>query len=302
MRSVKFMRAAKTSYIVLSALYCVFGVLLIAVPDFSMKLLGILVGCMMIGFGAVKLMGYFSRDLYRLAFQFDLAYGILLIVLGLIVLVRPVQLVSFFCLVLGICILADGLFKIQAASDSKRFGLRPWWLILTLAIVACLAGLLLVFSPMDGARALLAGAERLGVERPAQRVLTGLAYALGLSMVVLGLYGAWLGHVNLSLLCAGPYLAYAAHASGVAQSVRRMQRAQDAARKLAEGRMMPVGAYACAGPPSRLTLARMAGRLSDLRYHLLLVVDPDTGRISESMTEGELTQRLFHTQEQAQGR
>lgn len=155
MRSVKFMRAAKASYIVLSALYCVFGVLLIAVPDFSMKLLGILVGCMMIGFGAVKLMGYFSRDLYRLAFQFDLAYGILLIVLGLIVLVRPVQLVSFFCLVLGICILADGLFKIQAASDSKRFGLRPWWLILALAIMACLAGLLLVFRPMDGARALL---------------------------------------------------------------------------------------------------------------------------------------------------
>lgn len=75
--------------------------------------------------------------------------------LGLIVLLRPVQLVSFFCLVLGICILADGLFKIQAASDSKRFGLRPWWLILTLAIMACLAGLLLVFRPMDGARALL---------------------------------------------------------------------------------------------------------------------------------------------------
>ena len=154
MRSVKFMRAAKTSYIVLSAL---FGVLLIAVPDFSMKLLGILVGCMMIGFGAVKLMGYFSRDLYRLAFQFDLAYGILLIVLGLIVLVRPVQLVSFFCLVLGICILADGLFKIQAASDSKRFGLRPWWLILTLAIVACLAGLLLVFRPLVAALLVLLG-------------------------------------------------------------------------------------------------------------------------------------------------
>lgn len=108
--------------------------------------------------------------------------------------------------------------------------------------------------------------------------------------------------MNLSLLCAGPYLAYAAHASGVAQSVRRMQHAQDAARKLAEGRMMPVGAYACAGPPSRLTLARMAGRLSDLRYHLLLVVDPDTGRISESLTEGELTQRLFHMREESQGR
>ena len=117
MRSVKFMRAAKTSYIVLSALYCVFGVLLIAVPDFSMKLLGILVGCMMIGFGAVKLMGYFSRDLYRLAFQFDLAYGILLIVLGLIVLLRPVQLVSFFCLVLGIGIGFEALRPAAVVAD-----------------------------------------------------------------------------------------------------------------------------------------------------------------------------------------
>ena len=178
----------------------------------------------------------------------------------------------------------------------------PFWYALYLANASLAAFNLLPVWPLDGARALLALAERLGVERPAQRVLTGLAYALGLSMVALGLYGAWLGHVNLSLLCAGPYLAYAAHASGVAQSVRRMQRAQDAARKLAEGCMMPVSAYVCAGPPSTLTLARLVDRFSSLRYHLLLVMDPGTGRIRESLTEGEMAQRLFHTQERSQGR
>lgn len=178
----------------------------------------------------------------------------------------------------------------------------PFWHALYLANASLAAFNLLPVWPLDGARALLALAERLGVERPAQRVLTGLAYALGLSMVALGLYGAWLGHVNLSLLCAGPYLAYAAHASGVAQSVRRMQRAQDAARKLAGGRVMPVCAYACAGSPSRMVLARLADRFSGLRYHLLLVMDPGTGRIRESLTEGEMAQRLFHTQERSQGR
>lgn len=178
----------------------------------------------------------------------------------------------------------------------------PFWHALYLANASLAAFNLLPVWPLDGARALLALAERLGVERPAQRVLTGLAYALGLSMVALGLYGAWLGHVNLSLLCAGPYLAYAAHASGVAQSVRRMQRAQDAARKLAGGRVMPVCAYACAGSPSRMVLARLADRFSGLRYHLLLVMDPGTGRIRESLTEGEMAQRLFHTQEESQGR
>ena len=178
----------------------------------------------------------------------------------------------------------------------------PFWHALYLANASLAAFNLLPVWPLDGARALLAAAERLGAERPAQRVLTGLAYALGLSMVALGLYGAWLGHVNLSLLCAGPYLAYAAHASGVAQSVRRMQRAQDAARKLAGGRVMPVCAYACAGSPSRMVLARLVDRFSGLRYHLLLVMDPGTGRIRESLTEGEMAQRLFHTQERFQGR
>ena len=178
----------------------------------------------------------------------------------------------------------------------------PFFHALYLANASLAAFNLLPVWPLDGARALLAAAERLGVERPAQRVLTGLAYALGLSMVALGLYGAWLGHVNLSLLCAGPYLAYAAHASGVAQSVRRMQRVQEAAHKLAGGRMMPVGAYACAGPPSTLTLARLADRLSSLRYHLLLVVDPETGHIRESISESELAQRLFPEKEECQGR
>ena len=155
MRSVKPMKAAKISYIIISALLCVFGVVMMAVPELSVTVVGTVLGIAMIVFGIVKLAAYFSKDLFRLAFQYDLAFGILLIALGVLVLLQPDGAMSFFCIVLGICVLTDGLFKIQAASDSKRFGLRPWWLILTLAIMACLAGLLLVFRPMDGARALL---------------------------------------------------------------------------------------------------------------------------------------------------
>ena len=35
----------------------------------------------MLLFGFIKMIGYFSKDLYRLAFQFDLASGILLMAL-----------------------------------------------------------------------------------------------------------------------------------------------------------------------------------------------------------------------------
>ena len=60
------MRTAKIGYIIISTALCVLGVLLIAVPDFSVSMLGIVCGITLIVFGCVKLTGYFSRDLYRL--------------------------------------------------------------------------------------------------------------------------------------------------------------------------------------------------------------------------------------------
>ena len=145
MRSVTPMRIAKIGYIVMSVMFCIAGALFIALPDISITMIGISMGIAMIVFGIVKLVGYFSRDLFRLAFQFDLELGILLLVLGLIVLIRPDDLMSFMCIALGISILTDGLFKVQIALDSKRFGIKSWWVILALAVVAGTIGVFLIF-------------------------------------------------------------------------------------------------------------------------------------------------------------
>ena len=154
MRSITLMRAAKIGYIAISAVMCAFGILLAAQPDFSVSAIGVICGVVLIVFGAVKLTGFFSKDLYRLAFQYDLAFGILLIALGTVMLVRPENTINFICGVLGISILADGLFKIQIAVESKRFGIDAWWLILMLAVAAGVLGLLLLLRPAEGAHIL----------------------------------------------------------------------------------------------------------------------------------------------------
>ncbi len=154
MRSVTPMKTAKIGYIVLSAVLCVLGLVLILFPEFSASMLGVACGIVLILFGIVKLVGYFSRDLYRLAFQYDLACGCLLILLGAVMLLRPDSLLNFICVALGIYILTDGLFKIQIAVDARRFGLRRWWLILTEAILAAILGLVLIFRLTDSTRVL----------------------------------------------------------------------------------------------------------------------------------------------------
>lgn len=175
-----------------------------------------------------------------------------------------------------------------------RFAPRfPFWyafanMNLSLALLNCLP-----VWPLDGARAVMAIASRFGAEAAARRLMLWLAYVLSAAMVGLGLYGAWYGHVNLSLLLLGPYLAYAARESSVSSSVRRMSRAQSPAEKLAKGRVAPVRALACEGEPTPLMLTRLMARMPPQCFHMLHVIDHTTGKLLKTISEQEMAGILF---------
>ena len=154
MRSIKAIRAAKIGSILLSVLTCALGLLLALRPGLSLFLIGRLVGATMVVFGVVKLVGYFAKDLYRLAFQFDLAFGILLITVGAILLAKPLGTAGLLCAALGEVLLADGLLRVQTALDARRFGLNTWWLMLILAVATGAVGALLALNPATGAESL----------------------------------------------------------------------------------------------------------------------------------------------------
>lgn len=153
--SEKALRAAKTSYITMSIAFCVLGILLILFPGVSVSVVGVVAGIMLIAFGIVKLIGYFSKDLYQLAFQFDLAFGVLLMVLGVVILVSPDRALTFLCIIMGIAILTDGLFKLQSSLDARRFGLKVWGMLLALAICAGIIGTSLLLHPSQSAQVLM---------------------------------------------------------------------------------------------------------------------------------------------------
>ncbi len=148
-------KAAKISYITLSVLLCVMGVLVMIFPEVSARIICYMLGGFMIAYGAIKLVGYFSRDIFSLAFQFDLAFGLLTAVMGAIMILKPNVMISFAGTIFGIVMLADGLFKIQTAVDAKRFGLERWWLIAVMAGLSAVLAVLLIFDPFAGAAAMM---------------------------------------------------------------------------------------------------------------------------------------------------
>ena len=153
--SNKYIQAAKSRYIIVSVLLCVLGAALIADPAFSVLLLCRISGLLLALFGAIRIVGYVSKDLYRLAFQYDLAFGILLIALGALMMLRTDKMAHVLFSILGIYVLADALLKVQIAIDAKAFGIDSWWLILAAAVVAGVAGFLLVLRPSESAGAVM---------------------------------------------------------------------------------------------------------------------------------------------------
>lgn len=155
MRSVVPMRVAKLGYIILSSLMCAFGLTLMIWPDISLKVFALCAGITLIAFGVIKVVGYLSRDLYRLAFQYDLAFGVLSIALGLLVILKPGNVIDTICIAVGLAFLMDGLLKIQISIDARAFGIRQWWLILLVALLAVVIGVLLVFRTAKSAKLLM---------------------------------------------------------------------------------------------------------------------------------------------------
>lgn len=143
------MMTAKIGYIVMSALTVAAGIAFVAFPVSALRTLTRALGAIAVLFGAVKIIGYFSKDLYRLAFQFDLEFGVVMIAAGAVMMLHPSFSITMLATAVGLLTVFDGLFKARIALDAKRFGLPLWWVITALGMISFAAGLALVIRPAE---------------------------------------------------------------------------------------------------------------------------------------------------------
>jgi len=141
MKKYGIVKQAKIVNMAVAACIVFAGILKLILQHYENENDQILFGIVCLLIGAAKMVGYFSNDMYRLAFQFDFAIGIFAAVLGILIFIGPSSIVTVLPLILGAYILLDGVLKIQTGLDARRFGMSRWALILITAIVVCLAGI-----------------------------------------------------------------------------------------------------------------------------------------------------------------
>lgn len=135
MEKYDIVKQAKISNLIIYSFMVAVGLAMLIFREIPTNVETIILSVLCILVGGAKILGYFSNDLYRLAFQFDLAIGLFLAIIGVLTLVvgnkDPLGTVRLF----GIYIFIDGLLKLQTAFDAKKFGIARWLVILLTAIL-----------------------------------------------------------------------------------------------------------------------------------------------------------------------
>lgn len=151
-RNSAIVKSAKIMHLCSAVIFLVAGLLLALVPDFedSGAFRNTVVGIASIIIGATGIYGYFSNDMYRLAFQLDFALGIFNVIFGILLLINPVQLSVLLPTVVSILTLLDGGNKSQMAIEGKRFGIQKWYLVLVSAVLEIAAGVVLILLAYHG--------------------------------------------------------------------------------------------------------------------------------------------------------
>lgn len=142
MRRANILKEAKITHLIASAVLFLTGMTLVAWADIAPLVVRYLVAIGFIVIGLARVLGYFANDLYRLAFQYDLAIGSLSVILAVLVLIYPNNLMTILPFGMGIYVLSDALLKLQTAIDAKLFGMRQWVGLLVASLIASVAGVI----------------------------------------------------------------------------------------------------------------------------------------------------------------
>ena len=143
------------SYIFLSALYVALGVVLLAWPALSVKMIGIGIGIVMLVLGITYAIIYFTKDNPKGFLQMDLVIGIICLAFGVFILLNQSFLTTVLPFAMGIILLLGAVVKIQSAFNMKRMIYKKWYLMLIAALLIVALAVVLLCNPFEQERHML---------------------------------------------------------------------------------------------------------------------------------------------------
>ncbi len=134
----KFLKRSNWTDVMVSIVFALLGILLIAKPTEMMSVISILLGAIFVIMGFLKLVDYFTAEPKE---DYLLTMSLIYIIVGAIVLLRPNIISNLFGIVLGVWIIASGLKDFQTTLVWKDIKSGYWTMALICSMLIIIAGI-----------------------------------------------------------------------------------------------------------------------------------------------------------------
>ncbi len=131
----------------------IIGILFIIFPESSATVICYVVGALMLVFGVVNIITFYNTRNAPHATGFS--EGIVLLLVGLLLLIRPEFVANFLTVILGVVILFDGAEQLQKFIFMCKIRQKNRWLLLISSCLALALGLITVLDPFSSRKVLM---------------------------------------------------------------------------------------------------------------------------------------------------
>lgn len=134
--------------VIVSAFICIaLGVILVAWPGLSVKVVCMAIGAVLVINGVSRLLNFiFGRD-GSVFSQMNLVMGIIITVIGGWILLQPGTIIAMIPILVGIIIIIHGINNLQQSVSLCQSRYDKWWIALLLGVITIGFGVLLIFNP-----------------------------------------------------------------------------------------------------------------------------------------------------------
>lgn len=128
--------------IILSALVCmVLGIVLLIWPAETIDIFCKILAVGLVIMGVVDIVSYFTN---RSIHPFGGALGLIVLLVGIWIFIRPERIVSLIPIVIGVILCVHGIQDMKLAFETKGNGYEKWWSMLIIAAVSLAFGVLCI--------------------------------------------------------------------------------------------------------------------------------------------------------------
>ena len=128
---------------IVSILFVLFGIMLIARPDSIMSIISILLGAICVAMGILKGIDYFASGKSD---NYLLGIAIVTIITGIIIMFCANIILSVFRILIAIWIIYSGIMNLQTTIVWKDYQSKLWLLTLLFAITMIIAGIYILIN------------------------------------------------------------------------------------------------------------------------------------------------------------